>query len=85
MIQLSTTSEVIEALGGTSAVAALFGCGVRAVGNWRCAGIFPLHTYHEMMPLLLAKGMSAPRSLWRFERKPRTRRASALLAEGAAQ
>lgn len=36
---LSTPSEAIDALGGTSAVADMFDCPMQRVSNWRRAGI----------------------------------------------
>jgi hypothetical protein len=64
MDQLSTTIAVIEALGGTSAVAALTGRTYPAAFNWRSAETFPSNTYVKMTNALEDKGMSAPPSLW---------------------
>jgi hypothetical protein len=64
MDQLSTTVEVIEALGGTTAVAALTGRTYPAAFNWRGATRFPANTYITITRALEAKGKTAPPSLW---------------------
>ena len=62
--QLKTTSEVMDALGGNSAVAEITGSTVKAVWNWRGFETFPSNTYVAMTEALLQKGMSAPATLW---------------------
>ena len=64
MEELSTTSEVMDALGGNAAVAELTGSKTKAVWNWRGFDTFPSNTYVAMTEALLAKGKSAPASLW---------------------
>jgi len=64
MEELSTTSEVMDALGGNLAVAELTGSKPKAVWNWRGFETFPSNTYVAMTEALLAKGKTAPASLW---------------------
>lgn len=66
--QINTASEAIEALGGTKAVAELFGFEYRVVQNWHARGL-PAHTFWTFKRLLSEKGMFAPASLWR-QREP---------------
>lgn len=62
MQELSTTSEVMEALGGKHAVAELTGYPSKAVWNW--SKRFPAKTYMVLSGALQAKGLAAPPSLW---------------------
>lgn len=64
MQELSTTSEVMDALGGNDAVADVTGSKPKAVWNWRKAGTFPSNTYVAIAAALEAKGFTAPASLW---------------------
>lgn len=64
MVRFSTTGDVIDALGGTSAVAALFGVDGRVVSNWRGMKSFPPKTYFVLRDALSAIGEEAPESLW---------------------
>lgn len=64
METLSTTVDVIEALGGTSVVAELTGRTYPAAFNWRRFDKFPANTFVVMNRALAAKGKSAPASLW---------------------
>jgi hypothetical protein len=64
MSEFTTTSTVIDALGGNTAVADLTGSNPKAVWNWRGFTTFPSNTYVVMIAALEAKGMSAPASLW---------------------
>lgn len=64
MDELSTTSEVMDALGGNVAVAELTGSSTKAVWNWRGFETFPSNTYVAMTDALVAKGKTAPASLW---------------------
>ena len=61
---LSTTSDVMDALGGNLAVAELTASTPKAVWNWRGFGTFPSNTYVAMTKALLAKGKTAPATLW---------------------
>lgn len=64
MEELSTTTEVMDELGGNVAVAELTGSNPKAVWNWRASQTFPSNTYVAMTEALLAKGKTAPASLW---------------------
>lgn len=64
MEELSTTSEVMDALGGNTPVAQLTGSKPTAVSNWRKSETFPSKTYLAMTDALFAKGKTAPASLW---------------------
>lgn len=64
MDELLTTSDVMDALGGNLAVAELTGSKPKAVWNWRGFDTFPSNTYVAMTAALLAKGKTAPASLW---------------------
>jgi hypothetical protein len=64
MDELTSTSDVMDALGGNLAVAELTQSTVKAVWNWRGFETFPSNTYVAMTNALLAKGKSAPASLW---------------------
>jgi hypothetical protein len=65
--QLRTTKDVIEALGGTTAVAELTGRSYRAAFNWRGFQTFPANTFLKMRAALDEKGELAPPSLWGME------------------
>jgi hypothetical protein len=64
MEMLSTTIEVMDALGGNLAVAEITRSKPKAVWNWRKSGVFPSNTYVAITGALLAKGKTAPPSLW---------------------
>jgi hypothetical protein len=70
MNQLRSTDDVIDALGGTNAVAGLTGRGAPGVSNWRVRGYFPPRTYLAMTQALMAKGLVAPAWLWEQEPRP---------------
>ena len=78
----TSTNQVIEALGGNAAVAALTGRWPGAVSNWRSLDHFPANTYVIMRDALEALGHEAPPDwLWdmapRAHRKPRRAKAVA--------
>ena len=63
--ELRSANEVIDALGGTGAVAAWLGVDIRVVSNWRVRGL-PPETYKAFNTELdRLGGWSAPASLWR--------------------
>jgi hypothetical protein len=64
MTELSTTSEVIIALGGNGPVAELTSSTPKAVSNWRGFETFPSNTYVAMTEALREQGKTAPASLW---------------------
>lgn len=65
--KLSTVDEVIDALGGTAAVARLTGGRMQAVSNWRDRGGFPPRTHLLFSQELKAIGCEAPPALWRMK------------------
>jgi hypothetical protein len=62
----TTTSEVIDALGGTDALAATLSATPRAVRSWRSAKEFPPKTYIAITAELAKIGQAADVSLWNF-------------------
>jgi hypothetical protein len=64
MQELSTTSEVMDALGGNASVVAITSSNPKAVWNWRVSKTFPANTYVAMTEALRAIGKTAPASLW---------------------
>ena len=54
--QIHTAAEAINALGGTYALAKLFGLDPRVISNWRTRGL-PPDTYHTLAPLLEQRGL----------------------------
>lgn len=69
MESLTTTGEVIDALGGTAAVARLFGRSMTVVSNWKAGGCFPANTYVVFQRELAKLGLIAPDRLWRMVEK----------------
>lgn len=61
---LTTTSEVMDALGGNQTVCLLTGSKPSAVSNWRNQQTFPASTYVAMVSALREIGKDAPPSLW---------------------
>jgi hypothetical protein len=61
--EIKYPDQVINALGGNNAVAALFGLDVRVVLNWRSRGM-PSDTYAALAPLLTARGLHFPLALF---------------------
>jgi ABC-type hemin transport system substrate-binding protein len=66
--ELSTTEEVILALGGVRAVAELTGRKYTAACNWANFQTFPPDTFVVMKAALTDRGYAAPNSLWRMVR-----------------
>lgn len=64
MDRLTTTGEVVDALGGIGAVAGLTGRKYTAAHNWLGFQKFPSNTYLVMSAALAEKGKTAPASLW---------------------
>ncbi len=65
-MELHSTREVIEALGGLDEVAKLTGSNKDAAWNWlRRSETFPANMFVAMTQALEAKGYTAPPSLWR--------------------
>lgn len=66
MVILNSTSEVIDALGGTENVAQITGRKYNAVWMWRAAKNFPPDTFLILRHALEAQQQTAPASLWRM-------------------
>jgi ABC-type hemin transport system substrate-binding protein len=65
-MELTETAAIIEALGGTDAVAKLTGRKYSAAFNWRSFETFPPDTYLVMQRALRERGYDAPPRLWRM-------------------
>jgi hypothetical protein len=61
--KLKRPDQVIDALGGTQAVADLFGLRYGVVWNWRIRGL-PADTYAVMQRALAQEHLTAPDGLW---------------------
>lgn len=75
-IDLTTTSAVMDALGGNVPVAELTGRTPTAVSNWRRFDAFPANTYVALTQALDAIGRRAPASLWSMAGARRERSAA---------
>jgi hypothetical protein len=62
---LTTTTQVMDALGGVKAVSGLTRRRYGVVENWKRAPTFPAYVFAVMTWALKRKGLSAPPSLWR--------------------
>lgn len=65
MEPLASTSAVIDALGGTAAVARLTGRSMQAVSNWRERGFFTAPSFEPITKALAEQGLRAAPALWR--------------------
>ena len=74
---MNSVSEVIDALGGNSAVARLTSSRPNAVSNWRASGRFPANTYLILKDILAQQGHAAPDRLWAMRAVPARRKRSA--------
>lgn len=63
-IELPSVNAVIDALGGTKAVAELTKRGATAPCNWRRRQMFPPATFPVLMSALEAIDHTAPKHLW---------------------
>jgi hypothetical protein len=61
---LTTTTSVIQALGGSAQVARLTGRKLSAASNWHRAQAFPANTYVALSAALRARRLHAPVWLW---------------------
>jgi hypothetical protein len=66
---LYSTSDVIDALGGTKPVCSLLQVKEGAVSVWRVHNLLPPHTFPTISQELLKRGLAADLSLWRWDRK----------------
>jgi hypothetical protein len=64
MRELHTTSEIMDTLGGTQAVADLTGRKYSAAFNWRAHDAFPANTYVVLVAALAEHGFRASPKLW---------------------
>lgn len=65
MLRPMTASELIDALGGNSAVAAIAGVKPNAVSNWRKFGAIPPRLYISMSAAGREQGIQVPERLFR--------------------
>lgn len=77
---LTTAGAVIDALGGTTALARLTGNKAQVVSNWRSFGRFPPRTYLFLTGALAEIGKSAPDHLWGMDPPPARRPEQAVSA-----
>ena len=63
-ITLTSAGQVIDALGGTVALARMLSVSAAAVSNYRARNAFPSNSYLALGNALAAQGASAPASLW---------------------
>mgnify|MGYP001614088726 CR=1 FL=1 len=63
-MKLTSTSDVIDALGGIGAVAQMTGRKYGAAAQWPHFTSFPSNTYLVLTEALKAKGLTAPAALW---------------------
>jgi hypothetical protein len=68
MAELETASDVIDALGGTTAVSKLTGASLSTVSNWRTFGKFPANTFVTLKAALTIQDATAPDRLWSMKR-----------------
>ncbi len=62
---LTSASEVIDALGGTTATSRITGRkGLTPVYNWRATGRLPADTFLVLQAKLAERGYTAPPALW---------------------
>lgn len=61
---LPTASAVIDALGGTAAVARIAERTMQSVTNWRAANRLPAETYLVLQAALKQRKLKAPADLW---------------------
>jgi hypothetical protein len=67
MKHLTTTKAVIDALGGTRAVATIVKVKTSSVvSNWRARNCFPSRTYPVLKAALKDRGFVASERLWRM-------------------
>lgn len=67
MGMLNSVDDVLEALGGTAAVALLAGVGASAVSNWRVRGKIPQENFLLVRDALAGLGKEAAPSVFGFK------------------
>ena len=70
MSQISSTSVLIDALGGNQKVAAITGASSGSVSGWRKSKL-PAATYVVLKQRISKMGLSAPDTLWSMRPKPK--------------
>lgn len=70
MVELTTTEQVIEALGGLPKVMEMTGASYRRAFNWKSSETFPSNTYAVMTEALKARKLTAPITLWGMIEQP---------------
>lgn len=65
-------NKAIDALGGSTAVADIFGVDCRVVSNWRKRGL-PAARYAVLAPMLTNLGFEAPPAMFRQELRQQPR------------
>ncbi len=70
---LSSVSEVVDALGGTAAVARLTRGRMQTVSNWRERRRFPSGTHVMLTEAQAEIGCHAPSALWRMRERAEAR------------
>lgn len=73
MTNITSTSLLIDVLGGNQKVAAITHSNPGSVSGWR-AGKFPAATYVSLQKKIRKMGLTAPDTLWTMRTKPRRRR-----------
>lgn len=73
---LKSASDVIDALGGTAAMARLTSRRMQSVSNWRAEGRLPAETFLVVGRALEDIGKSAPPSIWGIAAAPEPARAA---------
>jgi hypothetical protein len=68
--ELHTATDVIQALGGSTAVSRLTGRRISAVSNWKSFQRFPANTFIIMKDALRERGLGAPDWLWGMNARP---------------
>jgi hypothetical protein len=74
MTIIDNAAGIIDALGGTAAVAQLTSTTPKAVHNWRAFDRFPANTFIVINSELMRLGISAPVVLWSMREPPIAKR-----------
>ncbi len=69
---LTTVDEVIETIGGATAVAGIAGVGLPAVSNWRARGKFPSNMFLVVSKVLQENGKTVDPALFGFREPSRS-------------
>lgn len=70
MRTLTTSGQVIDALGGTAELAKALGRKMTVISNWRTGGSFPANTYLALTAMLAKIECRAPAHLWNMVDAP---------------